>query len=165
MANTTLAYERAGMGAGTNVPPPGGFAQGGTVSGDLDRRAGDFVRSRSAARPAAAPVPRTSPARLYIDLARSLGKHGDPVIRQRLAQAHTLGEIRRMTTERHKAVRAAGGDIPGVANFGKLLMGHILRLNRDLGMQLLGARGMLHGYDAEQRQALEAAVRARPPTR
>ena len=158
VANTTLAYERSGMGAGTNVPPPGGFARAGTVSGDLHRRAGDFVRPRPAARPAAAPAPGTSPARLYIDLARSLGKDRDPAIRQRLAQAHTLGEIRRMTTERHKAVRAAGGDIPGVANVGKLLMGHILRLNRDLGMQLLGARGMLHGYDAEQRQALEAAV-------
>ncbi len=158
VANTTLAYERSGMGAGTNVPPPGGFARAGTVSGDLDRRAGDFVRPRPAVRPAATPATRMSPARTYIDLARSLGRNGDPVIRQRLAQAHTLGEIRRMTTERHKAVRAAGGDIAGVANFGKLLMGHILRLNRDLGMQLLGARGMLHGYDAAQRQALEAAV-------
>jgi alkylation response protein AidB-like acyl-CoA dehydrogenase len=162
VANTTLAYERSGMGAGTNAPPPGGYARAGTVSGDLDRRAGDFVGPRRAARPAAAPARRTSPARLYIDLARALGKDRDPVIRQRLAQAHTLGEIRRMTTERHKAVRAAGGDIPGVANIGKLLMGHILRLNRDLGMELLGARGMLHGYGAEQRQALEAAVGGPP---
>jgi alkylation response protein AidB-like acyl-CoA dehydrogenase len=158
VANTTLAYERSGMGAGTNAPPSGGYARPGTVAGDLDRRAGDFVRPRPAVRPAAAPAGRTSPARLYIDLARALGKDRDPVIRQRLAQAHTLGEIRRMTTERHKAVRAAGGDIPGVANFGKLLTGHILRVNRDLGMQLLGARGMLHGYEAEERQALEAAV-------
>ena len=52
VANTTLAYERAGMGAGTNVPPPGGFAQGGTVSGDLDRPRG------TSSGPAPPPVPR-----------------------------------------------------------------------------------------------------------
>ncbi|MEX2395107.1 MAG: acyl-CoA dehydrogenase family protein, partial [Actinomycetota bacterium] len=50
----------------------------------------------------------------------------------------------RLTTERHKAVRASGGDIPGVPNFSKLLMGHTVRHTRDLGMQILGARGLLH---------------------
>jgi alkylation response protein AidB-like acyl-CoA dehydrogenase len=63
-----------------------------------------------------------------------------------------------MNTERHKAVRAAGGDIAGIANFSKLLMADILRGNRDLGMHLLGARGMLHAYDATDRKALAEAV-------
>ena len=163
VANTTLAYERAGMGAGGNAPPPGLAARPGTVAGDLDRRAGDLVRP-TPGRPRSqdAGAGRTSPARLYIDLARAAGKDRDPAVRQRLAQAHTLGELRRMTTERHKAVRAAGGDIPGVANFSKLLVGDILRLNRDLGLQLLGARGMLHGYDAGERRALDEAVGGRP---
>ena len=44
---------------------------------------------------------------------------------------------------------------PGLPNFSKLLTAHILRHHRDLGMQLLGARGMLHGYDAEQRETLD----------
>ncbi len=37
---------------------------------------------------------------------------------------------------------------------GKLLTANILRHNRDLGMQLLGARGLLHGYDDGQRMSL-----------
>jgi alkylation response protein AidB-like acyl-CoA dehydrogenase len=160
VANTTLAYERSGMGAGGGTPAPGLLARPGTVAGDLERRAGDFTRPRRTPRPkeenaAPAAAPRTSPAALHLNLARDLGRDRDPAVRQRLAQAHILGEVRRMNTERHKAVRAAGGDIPGIANFSKLLTAHILRLNRDLGMQLLGARGTLHGYDATQRATLD----------
>src|SRR5207253_3247820 len=49
VANTTLAFERAGLGAGggsagTGPAPPG------TVAGDLDRRARDLVRDRGRAR-------------------------------------------------------------------------------------------------------------------
>jgi alkylation response protein AidB-like acyl-CoA dehydrogenase len=63
-----------------------------------------------------------------------------------------------MNTERHKAVRAAGGDIPGIANFSKLLMADILRHDRDLGLHLLGARGTLHAYGADERRALAEAT-------
>jgi alkylation response protein AidB-like acyl-CoA dehydrogenase len=68
-----------------------------------------------------------------------------------------LGELVRLNTERHKAVRASGGDIAGFANFSKLLVADILRLNRDLGMEILGARGTLHAYDAAGRGSLENA--------
>jgi alkylation response protein AidB-like acyl-CoA dehydrogenase len=44
-----------------------------------------------------------------------------------------------------------------VANFSKLLMADILRLHRDLGLHLLGARGMLHGYSVAERSALADA--------
>jgi alkylation response protein AidB-like acyl-CoA dehydrogenase len=159
VANTTLLYERSGMGAA----PAGGrgpfdlalMARAGTVAGDLDRRAGDFVRPPTERTTDTGP--RTSPATTYIKLAREFGRDTDPVIRQRLAQAHILGELTRFNTERQKAMRAAGRDIPGSANLGKLLMGHILRLNRDLGMEILGARGTLHAYDAEGRAALSEA--------
>jgi alkylation response protein AidB-like acyl-CoA dehydrogenase len=158
VANTTLLYERQGMGAG-GAAPRSPAARPGTVAGDLGRRAGDFVRPARAPRADAGEEARpTSPASLYIELARALGRNGDPALRQRLAQAHILGEVRRMNTERHKAVRAAGGDIPGIGNFSKLLMADILRGNRDLGMHLLGARGMLHAYDATDRKALAEAV-------
>src|SRR4051795_3914521 len=43
VANTTLAFERAGLGAGGGSGA-GGMATPGTVAGDLDKRAGDFVR-------------------------------------------------------------------------------------------------------------------------
>jgi alkylation response protein AidB-like acyl-CoA dehydrogenase len=159
VANTTLLYERSGMGAAA-AGGRGPFdlalmARPGTVAGDLDRRAGDFVRP--APPRADDTTPRPSPATTYIKLAREFGRDTDPVVRQRLAQAHILGELTRFNTERQKAMRAAGRDIPGIANFGKLLMGHILRLNRDLGMEILGARGTLHAYDAEGRAKLAGA--------
>src|SRR5262249_52147629 len=158
VANTTLLYERSGMAAAAAGRGPFDLAlmaRPGTVAGDLDRRAGDFVRP--AAPRADEARPRTSPATTYIKLAREFGRDTDPVIRQRLAQAHILGELTRFNTERQKAMRAAGRDIPGIANFGKLLMGNILRLNRDLGMEILGARGTLHAYDAAGRATLTEA--------
>ncbi|HUR78966.1 MAG TPA: acyl-CoA dehydrogenase family protein [Acidimicrobiales bacterium] len=158
VANTTLFHERSGMGMqrGTGVGGGGGvpMARAGTVANDLAKCAGDFVRAPREARAPGATRERTSPASLYINLAREQGKNTDPVIRQRLAQAHTLGELARFNAERGKAVRAKGGEIPGLANFAKLLTADILRLNRDLGMQLLGARGMLHAYTDEERQTL-----------
>jgi alkylation response protein AidB-like acyl-CoA dehydrogenase len=61
-------------------------------------------------------------------------------------QTHILLTLTRLNTERNKAT-----PIPGNANLGKLLMGHIVRHNRDVGMAILGARGMLHSYDDEAR--------------
>ncbi len=155
--NTTLLHERSGMGArGGGGAPVGRMARAGSVVGDLDKRAGDFApprRSVTADKAKADKEPRrpSSPAQSHIELARQFGKLDDPVVRQGIVQAHILGTISRLTTERHKAVRSQGGDIPGVANFSKLLMADIVRLNRDLGMQILGARGMLHDYDDANR--------------
>ena len=160
VANTTLFHERSGMGmqrgTGVGAGGGGGIARAGTVANDLIKRAGDFVRAPSEAAPKAKRE-RTSPATLYINLAKQVGKTTDPVIRQRLAQAHILGELARFNGERGKAVRAKGGDIPGLPNFSKLLTADILRLNRDLGMQLLGPRGMLHAYTDDQRATLANA--------
>ena len=43
VANTTLMHERAGLGAGGGIGRSGGMALPGTVAGQLDQRAGDFV--------------------------------------------------------------------------------------------------------------------------
>jgi alkylation response protein AidB-like acyl-CoA dehydrogenase len=158
VAQTTLLYERSGMGAGGGAPRGGG-ARAGTVAKDLPKRAGDFVRkSRKPSRAPDEQKKAASPAQTYIDLARAFGKDSDPSIRQKLAKSHTLGMLTRLNTERHKAVRAAGGDIPGIANFSKLLMADILRLHRDLGLEIIGPRGMLHAYDAAGRDALTQEV-------
>ena len=164
-ANTTLLHERSGMGArgGGGGGAIARMARAGGVAGDLGKRAGDFApqpRAKTATKePAAAPKEpkerkKVSPAQGLINLARELGKLDDQVIRQKLVQAHILGSIAQYTTERHKAVRSQGGDIPGVANFSKLLMADIIRLNRDLGMQILGPRGMLHSYDGSDNELL-----------
>ncbi len=156
-ANTTLFHERSGMAsrAGGGEGPWARMARAGTVVGDLDKRAGDFVEATTSSprRPRRASA-GSSPAQSQIDLAREFGRLGDPHVRQQIAQAHILGTLSRLNGERHKAVRASGGDIPGIPNFGKLLTAHILRLNRDLGLEILGPRGMLHAYDADGRDAL-----------
>ncbi len=163
VANTTLFHERSGMGAGGGGGAGGGrgqmtYARAGTIASDLERRAGDFVAPRRKKTDGSdAPRGRISPATMYINLAREQGRAKDPVIRQLLAQAHTFGELLRMGGERAKAVRARGGEIPAQPNFSKLLTANLLRLNRDLGMQLLGARGMLHAYTDEQRATLKNA--------
>jgi alkylation response protein AidB-like acyl-CoA dehydrogenase len=158
--NTTLFHERSGMAARGGGGGGGGrLARAGSVVGNLSERAGDFVAPRRKAVAVPDKAERkdkrpSSPAQMYIDLARELGKLDDPVIRDRLVQAHILGTLSQLNTGRQKALRAIGQDLPGAPNFGKLLMADIVRLNRDLGMQILGARGTLHAYDAEGREAL-----------
>ena len=136
VANTTLGLRagqsrrrRRGGGAGAALP--------GTVAGDLGRRAGDFVRA-TGRRGAGGPGGMAGTPRLLQTLARQLGVNGDPLVRQDLARLHILTEIGRYMTLRQRALRASGGDIPGLGNIAKLSMSGILRLSRDLGLRHAG---------------------------
>ncbi|MBO0729961.1 MAG: acyl-CoA dehydrogenase, partial [Acidimicrobiaceae bacterium] len=120
----------------------------GSIAGDLGKRAGDMVIGRTRGG-AGGPGGLPGTAGLVLGLAKRLGRTNDPLIRQDLMRLHILSEIGRFTTMRQKAVRAQGGDIPGVGNIAKLSMSDILRLGRDVGLRLLGPRGALHAYDAE----------------
>jgi alkylation response protein AidB-like acyl-CoA dehydrogenase len=160
-ANTTLMFERAGLGAG-GTGGGFGFAMPGTKAGHLERRVGDFVpKQDGSAQPARRGRPqqmRGGAASLYIGLAKGNGKFDDPLVRQKLAQLHILTEIGRFSGERMKAVRASGGDIPGMANIAKLLMSDIVRLSRDVGLEIVGAQGMLHTIDPEKQKVLDEAT-------
>ncbi|MEY2473101.1 MAG: hypothetical protein QOK28_2430 [Actinomycetota bacterium] len=158
-ANTTLANERAGLGAGGGGG--GGGAMPGTIAKQLDMRAGDFASARTesrAARPKGGSGARQSTAQMLIGMAKGNGKSTDASIRQGLARLHTLGEIGRLNGERLKGVRSRGGDIPGMANISKLSQSEIVRTSRDLGLAILGAQGMLHAYKDEQREANDKAT-------
>jgi alkylation response protein AidB-like acyl-CoA dehydrogenase len=50
-----------------------------------------------------------------------------------------------------------GADIPGAGNIAKLVMSDILRLQRDLGLRIVGVAGTLHAYDPDAREALNKA--------
>jgi alkylation response protein AidB-like acyl-CoA dehydrogenase len=159
VANTTLGHERAGLGAG------GGNAGAtaatpGTIAGHLDKRAGDFAPKAAAdAGPKKAGKRKGGgTASLLIGLAKGNGTITDPVIRQGLARLHTLGEIGRYNNERLKATRSQGGDIPGMGNISKLSMSNIVRLQRDLGLAVVGAQGMLHAYEPEAQKVLDEAT-------
>jgi alkylation response protein AidB-like acyl-CoA dehydrogenase len=153
VANTTLTFERSGLGAGGGAEA-GSAATPGTVRGDLDRRAGDFLDRRTAGEGGAPANVASGSEPLLVELARKMGKIDDPVTRQDLARLHTMTEIGRFTTLRLKG----GADIPGAGNMAKLSMSEILRLQRDLGLRIIGPLGTLHGYTSADRDALDAAT-------
>jgi alkylation response protein AidB-like acyl-CoA dehydrogenase len=144
VANTTLANERAGLGAG------GGGAVGGAIpgaiAGMLDKRVGDFANAGGRSGSGAAMGGRGSA--MMVELAKGLGRTDDPVLRQDLMRLYTMNEIARYTNLRAKAAKAAGRGPGPEANTAKLAMSRIMRLSRDLGMRIVGAGGMLSGSDA-----------------
>jgi alkylation response protein AidB-like acyl-CoA dehydrogenase len=158
VANTTLAFERAGLGTGGGGSGSREQIQPGKIAGNLEKRAGDLVGAPPTQPSAEEKENRSSIAAMLIGYAKSKGKANDPLIRQRLVELHTLGEIGRLNGERVKAAKSAGRDIPGMPNIGKLSMSNVMRLQRDLGLAIAGANGMLHAYDGEQAKALRSSV-------
>ena len=173
VANSTLMFERAGLGAGGGSQATS-LARPGTVAGDLDKRAGDFVAGR---------MPTASPGRSDGDkntkknqgaasasgalsgiagrlrgLAEANGSLSDATIRDALMRLHSLGEIGRMNNLRVKGARAQGRDIPGMPNISKLAMSDLVRLQRDLSLRIVGPAGMLHAYEPEHRDAIVEAT-------
>ncbi|HZT65325.1 MAG TPA: acyl-CoA dehydrogenase family protein [Acidimicrobiales bacterium] len=158
VANTTLAFERAGLGAGGGTAA-GGAASPGTVAADLGKRAGDFVGGMGRRGATGGGGLFGATEKLLVELAKGNGAISDPTIRQDLMRLHTLNEIARYTNLRQKALRGVGGDIPGLGNIAKLSMSHILRLSRDLGLRILGPLGTLHAYTPDQRKTLDGVTK------
>jgi alkylation response protein AidB-like acyl-CoA dehydrogenase len=155
VANTTLMFERAGLGSGghggTSLATPG------TVAGDLEKRAGDFVRTRSDGGGDPGGI-LAGASRALFEVAKASGRSKDPSTRQQLMKLHTLNELGRFNNLRSKAAKAAGQDIPGLPNIAKLSMSEIVRQSRDIGLSIVGPYGTLHAYNAEDRKALDAAT-------
>lgn len=158
VTNTTLMHERSGLGAGGGSAA-GGMAMPGSVAAQLDKRAGDFVSGprRSKRRGGGGGLLGAS-SKLLTDLAKGNGAIADPTIRQDLVKFHTMGEIARFNNLRLKAAKAAGKDIPGMANLSKLAMSDMMRLQRDLGLRIVGPAGMLHAYEDNDRAAIDEAT-------
>ena len=156
VANTTLMFERAGLGAGGHSAAA--LASPGTIVGDLPKRVGDFVRSSGpSGGGGGGGAMAAGMEKLLIGMATASGLVHDPVFRQDLMKLHTLHEVGRMLALRVKAEKAAGRDIVAAPNIAKLSMSEIMRRSRDLGLRVAGASGTLHAYRAEQRTANEAA--------
>ncbi len=158
VANTTLMFERAGLGSGGGHAATSTAAPG-TIAGDLGKRAGDFVKGRrSGGGGEGAAGMLGGMSKLLIELAKSNGAIANPSIRQQLMRLHTMTEIGRFSNLRLKAAKAAGQDIPGLPNISKLSMSEIVRQSRDLGLAIVGPYGTLHAYDQADRTALDAAT-------
>jgi alkylation response protein AidB-like acyl-CoA dehydrogenase len=105
VANTTLAFERAGLGGGGSGAGGGAFP--GKKGGMLDKRVGDLAEGVGRGRAVQPSAFGGSYERLR-DISEKVGAAGDPLVRQRLAELYTLTEIGRMTALRMKAARSTG---------------------------------------------------------
>ena len=77
-------------------------------------------------------------------LAKELGRNTERPIRQKLAQLYTLQQIGRYSALRAKTPSQRTGGEPNIA---KLMMSDLLRLQREVGNEIIGAHGMVMGAD------------------
>ncbi|MEA3218509.1 MAG: hypothetical protein QOJ19_4665 [Acidimicrobiia bacterium] len=137
VANTTLTYERTGIGDNE-----GGFARAapGTISGHLQKRTADLL-ARPTTRSAGGGVGPGTVNRLT-QLARDLGLSGDPVVRQELARLHTELQLVRMTDLR---LKAGGVRTGGEGNLAKLRMTALVRRARNVASLVGGPHAQVEG--------------------
>jgi alkylation response protein AidB-like acyl-CoA dehydrogenase len=140
VANTTLLNERASLGGGGGSSATS-MALPGSIAGHLERRAGDFVTGR--ARSGTASVLAGRSGRMLQHLVRDVSKADDPLLRQDLMRLYSMDQISAWSLLRAKAGQAS----PALPNLAKLMMSHMTRLSRDLGLRILGPAGTVMGAD------------------
>jgi alkylation response protein AidB-like acyl-CoA dehydrogenase len=131
--NTTLMAERAGLGAGNAFPGP--------IAAQLGDRAGDHVGQVRTGGTGGGGV---AAAQRLMKLARELGKNTDPNIRQKLAKLYTMQQLGKFSSLRSKSPSQRTGGEPNIA---KLMMSDLLRLQREVGHEIIGPFGMIMGTD------------------
>jgi alkylation response protein AidB-like acyl-CoA dehydrogenase len=138
VTQTTLHFERTGIGAGGSHA---GFPLPGRKGGMLGRRAGDAALEVASDSNLIVSVDE------LIELARRVGRNADPMVRQALARLVTYTETGRWNALRSRAeARRGGGE--SLASIGKIAQTRIVKLGGTLGVDLLGAGGMLDGPDS-----------------
>lgn len=138
VANTTLAVERASIGAGST-----GVAQSmpGTIANRLGHNVGETAgRGRSGE--GGVPGVGMPLWNRMKDLAVKLGRDDDPVLRNELARMYSRLQINRYNLLRAKAGGARTG---GEGNIAKLIDAQLIAEFRELGMSIIGADGMVRG--------------------
>jgi alkylation response protein AidB-like acyl-CoA dehydrogenase len=158
VANTTLMYERSGIGGGHG----GGYgtAAPGTIAGHLDQPVGKFLGRRGAISVGA--VGRRVLSLLSSE-AEARDRADDPVVRDGLAQLHIHYRLASMTLKRQAAERRSGRKPSGMAagvegNLAKLLNTRTLHLARDLVGQIMGPDATLVGRDAPTEGLLQELI-------
>jgi hypothetical protein len=112
VANTTLAYDRGRL----NTGGVSSWASPGSIAGDLDRLAGEFVGKRDV--PPSFPPPQSA-ARLA-EIAPRLQLGDDPMVRQDLARLYTLERLTDMTGQRANALVAQDRELLGLPQLTKM---------------------------------------------
>jgi alkylation response protein AidB-like acyl-CoA dehydrogenase len=138
VANTTLMFERVGIGAGgimSGFPPPG------PKGGFLELRAGDAAQRRPPASSG-----RVLTIEELFELARTYGRDRDPLIRQKLARLVEYSRTGEWTAKRSVAETARGRGA-GLANVGKLAQTRIAKLSAEIGSEIIGPEATLWSPD------------------
>ncbi len=138
VTQTTLMFERAGIGAGgimSGFPPPG------PKGGFLELRAGDAAELR----------PTTSGSKVLtveelFALARAHHRDRDPLVRQKLARLVECSRTGEWTAKR-SVVEAARGGGAGLANIGKLAQTRIAKLSTEIACDIVGPEATLWSPD------------------
>jgi len=138
-ANTTLMAERTGLGTGGSGGAGNAFP--GPIANQLHDRAGDHVGQVRTGGTGGGGV---AAAQRLVKLAAQLGKNTDPNVRQKLAKLYSMQQIGRYSALRAKSPSQRTGAEPNIA---KLMMSDLLRLQREVGNEILGASAMLMGPD------------------
>jgi alkylation response protein AidB-like acyl-CoA dehydrogenase len=138
-ANTTLMAERAGLGTGGTGAAGNAFP--GPFAKQLDDRAGDHVGQVRTGGTGGGGV---AAAQRLVKLAQQLGRSSDPTVRQKLAKLFTMQQIGRYSALRAKSPSQRTGGEPNIA---KLMMSDLLRLQREVGHEIIGAHGMVMGAE------------------
>jgi alkylation response protein AidB-like acyl-CoA dehydrogenase len=137
VTQTTLFFERTGIGAGGGHA---GFPSPGPKGGALGRLAGDAAKD----------VPPGKNKVLAFgeltELARRMGKHDDPQIRQKLARLWSYMQVGSWNARRGKVEAKSGGGA-SVASIGKISQTRIMKLSAEVALDILGAAGMVLGDD------------------
>jgi alkylation response protein AidB-like acyl-CoA dehydrogenase len=131
--------ERAGLGTGGSGAAGNAFP--GPMAGQLDDRVGDHVGQVRTGGTGGGGV---AAAAKLMALAKELGRNGERPIRQKLAQLYTMQQIGKYSAMRAKSPSQRTGAEPNIA---KLMMSDLLRLQREVGNEIVGAHGMIMGSD------------------
>lgn len=142
VANTTLMFERASLGSAGKSPAS---AAGSGIRSVRHEPVTKFNRRESGE--GGVPGLGIGLWQHYVGLAEKNGLNSDPVLRQKLVRLYSLIEVNRLSIQRAKDARQRTGAEP---NIGKLIMSELFRSFRELGLDILGADGMLTGASEPQ---------------
>lgn len=159
VANTTLAVERSTIGAGS-----AGFAIAapGSKANQFERRVGDIVEAASKRKVGGhAPGVGMKLYKRWTELARSLGRTDDPLLRQEIMALYTILQLNRWNLQRARDKNQRTGGEPNIA---KLFDAEIHRRFRDLSLRIVQADGMLAGASSATDPAIaEFVLHAQAP--
>jgi alkylation response protein AidB-like acyl-CoA dehydrogenase len=155
-ALTTLSNERHDFAGGWEYPLV--IVAPGDKGGYLERQVGEVMEDYRRDELDEANTPPVHTAERLVELAREWGRNRDPVVRQRLAHVYAMAGALRWTAERAEAAEAAGRQPGAESSIGYVGGVRLLRLIRDLAVEMAGPAGLLTGPDAPSEGEISMTV-------